>query len=269
MGLLEDHILMAESAQDKRDLIRVLAELFRARGTAVPLLTPSDFIVTDDECGVLTLLDSFATTVDQEHLREKAIRNLGALQAAGVAAADAVSVISGIWIRSLSASNILGGTREELQLDLTRDRAVDDNAFTAELATIVENSFNIHEVGTTEKRYCFKLEENPLSKVKANAKNDKLFESDAPAAPGLLPVMKDQTFMRKVLEHQLRSPDSVNEPPSRVLVLKTNVPTVYLCKPNLPRYWTRSIAMRDADVVSADLVRLAAAKRSSRRAASA
>jgi hypothetical protein len=222
LGLLEDHILMAESAQDKRDLIRVLAELFRARGNAVPILTPSDFIVTDDECGVLTLLDSFATTVDQEHLREKAIRNLGALQAAGVAASDAVSVISGIWIRSLSASNILGGTREELQLDLTRDRAVDDNAFTAELATIVENSFNIHEVGTTDKRYCFKLEENPLSKVKANAKNDKLFESDAPAAPGLLPVMKDQVFMRQVLEHQLRSPDSVNEPPSRVIVLDPN-----------------------------------------------
>lgn len=37
------------------------------------------------------------------------------------------------------------------------------------------------------------------------------------------------------------------------------VPTVILCKPNLARYWTRSIAMRDADVVSEDLVRLAAA----------
>ncbi len=47
------------------------------------------------------------------------------------------------------------------------------------------------------------------------------------------------------------------------------VSTVYLCKPNLAQYWTRSMAMRDADVVSADLVRLAAAKRSSRRATSA
>ena len=82
--LLEDHILMAESAQDKRDMIRVLAELFRSRGAHVPLLTPCDFLVNDDDCGVLTLLDSFATTADQEHLREKAIRNLDALQAAGV-----------------------------------------------------------------------------------------------------------------------------------------------------------------------------------------
>jgi hypothetical protein len=50
---------------------------------------------------------------------------------------------------------------------------------------------------------------------------------------------------------------------------RNKVPTVYLCKPNLSRYWTRSIAMRDADVVSADLVRLAAARRSPRRTASA
>ncbi len=39
------------------------------------------------------------------------------------------------------------------------------------------------------------------------------------------------------------------------------VPTVLLCKPNLARYWTRSIAMRDADVVSVDLMRLGAAHR--------
>lgn len=220
--LLEDHILMAESAQDKRDLIRVLAELFRARGAAVPLLTPSDFFVNDDECGVLTLLDSFATTADQEHLREKAIRNLDALSAAGVQSEHAREAISGIWIRSLSATNVVGGTREELQLDLTRAKAIDDNAFTAELANIVENSFNIHEVGTTDKRYCFKLEENPLSKVKATAKNDRLFEPEAPAAQGLLAVWKDQVFIRQVLEHMLRTPDAVSEPPSRVIVLDPN-----------------------------------------------
>lgn len=242
--LLEDHILMAESAQDKRDLIRVLAELFRSRGALVPLLTPSDFLVNEEDCGVLTLIDAFATTADQEHLREKAIRNLDALQAAGVQAGYAQEVISGIWIRSLSATNIVGGTREELQLDLTRARAIDDNGFTAELATIVENSFNIHEVGTNEKRYCFKLEENPLAKVKATAKNDKLFEPEAPAAPGLLPVMKDQTFIRQVLEHQLRSPDSVNEPPSRVIVLDPNweaAPWANVPAQDQPERWDKPV----------------------------
>jgi hypothetical protein len=246
LTLLDDHILMAESAQDKRDLIRVLAELFRSRGDKVPLLTPCDFLVNDDECGVLTLMDSFTTTADQEHLREKAIRNLEALQSAGVQAEHAREAISGIWIRSLSVTKIVGGTREELQLDLTRSKVIDDNGFTAELATIVENSFNIHEVGTTDKRYCFKLEENPLSKVKAMAKNNKLFEPEAPAVPGLLPVMKDQAFIRQVLEHQLRSPDAVNEPPSRVIVLDPNwetAPWANVPVQDQPERWDKPVLL--------------------------
>ena len=244
--LLEDHILMAESAQDKRDMIRVLAELFRSRGAQVPLLTPCDFLVNDDDCGVLTLLDSFATTADQEHLREKAIRNLDALQAAGVQSEHAREVISGIWIRSLSASNVLGGNREELQLDLTRAKMIDDNGFTAELANIVEHSFNIHEVGIADKRYCFKLEENPLSKVRAMAKNDKLFEPEAPAAPGLLSVLKDQAFIRSVLEHQLRSPDAVSEPPSRVIVLDPNweaAPWANVPVQDQPERWDKPVLL--------------------------
>lgn len=244
LGLLDDQILLADSAQDKRDLIRVLAELFRSRGSEVPLLTPSDFLVDDDQCGVLTLLDSFATTADQEHLRETAIRNLLALQSAGVQTEHAREVISGIWVRSLSATGIFGGTREELQLDLTRNAGVNDNAFSAEVSTIVENSFNIHEVGTAERRYCFKLQENPLSKVKATAKNDKLFDVDAPAPPGLLPVMKDQAFIRLVLEHQLRSPDSVTEPPSRVLVLDLNwekSPWANVAAQDMPERWDKPV----------------------------
>ncbi len=244
--LLEDHILMAQSAQDKRDLIRVLAELFRSRGAEVPLLTPCDFLVNNDQCGVVTLLDSFATTADQEHLREKAIRNLDALVASGVQAEHASEIISGIWIRSLSATNILGGTREELQLDLTRARAIGDNGFTAELAVIVENSFNIHEVGTTDKRYCFKLEENPPSKLRATSKNDKLFEPDTQAAPGLLPILKDQAFIQQVLEHQLRSPDAGSEPPSRVVVLDPNweaAPWANVPAQDQPEKWDRPILL--------------------------
>lgn len=244
LSLLEDHILMADSAQDKRDLIRVLAELFRSRGASVPLLTASDFFVDDDGCGVLTLIDSFATTADQERLREKAIRNLEALKAAGVSTGQAREAVSGIWMRSLSATNVLGGTREELQLDLTRAAAIDDNAFTADLATIVENSFNIHEVGMAEKRFCFKLEENPLSKVKATAKNDKLFDPDVPTPNGLLPVMKDQSFIRQVLEHLLRSPDGAAEPPSRVIVLDPNwenSPWANIPIQDLPERWEKPV----------------------------
>jgi len=244
LTLLEDHILMADSAQDKRDLIRVLAELFRSRGASVPLLTASDFFVDDDGCGVPTLIDSFATTADQERLRQTAIRNLEALKAAGVQAGHAREAVSGIWMRSLSATNVLGGTREELQLDLTRATVIDDNSFTADLATIVENSFNIHEVGTADKRFCFKLEENPLSKVKATAKNDKLFEPEVPTPNGLLPVMKDQAFIRQVLEHSLRSPDSPAEPPSRVIVLDPNwenSPWAIIPTQDLPERWEKPV----------------------------
>lgn len=246
LSLLEDHVLMADSAQDKRDLIRVLAELYRARGAAVPILTASDFYVDSDGGGVLTLLDSFATTADQERLRERAVRNLEALSAAGVPSPNSRAVISGIWMRSLSASNILGGTREELQLDVTRGTAVDDNAFTAELAAIVENSFNIHEVGTHDKRFCFKLEENPLAKVKANAKNDKLFEPDVATPQGLLPVMKDQAFIRDVLQHQLRTPDSAVEPPARVIVLDPNwetAPWANVPVQDQPERWDKPVLL--------------------------
>ena len=51
LELLEDQILMAEAAQETRDLIRILASVFRARGDDVPVITPADFFVDDDACG--------------------------------------------------------------------------------------------------------------------------------------------------------------------------------------------------------------------------
>jgi hypothetical protein len=59
-----------------------------------------------------------------------------------------------------------------LQVDVTRDKPVDDNGFQVELATIVENSFNIHEEGNW---YIFREEENPRAKFISSARNDKLF----------------------------------------------------------------------------------------------
>lgn len=66
MELLEDHILMAEAAQETRDLIRILASSYRERGEKVPITTPADFFVDDDTCGVQSLLDSIATVGEQE-----------------------------------------------------------------------------------------------------------------------------------------------------------------------------------------------------------
>ena len=80
--------------------------------------------------------------------------------------------------------------------DITRTSAIDDNAFTAELALILDNRFNIHTAGVQEKRLCFKLEENPLAKLKASARNDKLFEPETTAVPGLIAVRDDRVEFR-------------------------------------------------------------------------
>lgn len=222
LSLLEDNILMAAAAQDNRDLIRVLAEVYRERKDPAAVVTPADFAVDNDDCGVTSLLDAFTASADQEKLREKAIRNLKALRDARVPAPHALAVISSLWMRSLSPGHDAGGTRKEVQLDVTRNAPVDDNGFTLELAEIIDNSFNIHEIGTTEKRYCFRLPENPVSKVKAWARNDHHFVPETAAAPGLLPVGRDQDYVRKALNHMLRPADAASEPPSRPIVLDPN-----------------------------------------------
>jgi hypothetical protein len=67
LGLLEDHILMAAAAQDSRDFIRMLAEVFRARGQKVPVVTCADFCVDDDDCGVTTLIDERTGKISIAH----------------------------------------------------------------------------------------------------------------------------------------------------------------------------------------------------------
>ena len=66
-----------------------------------------------------------------------------AINEAGIEAPHAREVISSIWMRSLSVVRRLGGSIGDLQLDITRETPIDDNAFTAELAEIVDSSFNI------------------------------------------------------------------------------------------------------------------------------
>ncbi|MBQ5516117.1 MAG: hypothetical protein IIT88_03420 [Acetobacter sp.] len=81
-------------------------------------------------------------------------------------------IIAALWLRSITEGNRVGATPEELQLDITRDKAIDDNAFSIELNTVVENSFNIHK---ENRRLVFRTEENPRAKLLAYARNDKHF----------------------------------------------------------------------------------------------
>jgi hypothetical protein len=175
MDVLEDQVLIATSAQGTRDLIRILADLFKRSGEKQPLITAADFRLNDEDSGIAALLDSVS---NQHHakLREKALRNLEAVTEAMAGTGQPLphleEVISALWLRSLAAVNQAGADRTTLQVDITRGKPVDDNAFDVELSNIVENSFNIHEDGN---RYRFREEENPQAKLIASARNDKLF----------------------------------------------------------------------------------------------
>ncbi|AAU91281.1 hypothetical protein MCA2686 [Methylococcus capsulatus str. Bath] len=175
LRLLEEQVLIATDAQETRDMIRILANLYKSRGDAVPVLTAADFRLDDDASGIGALLDS----VSNEHhrtLREKAQQNIISVTEAvydhATRAPHLQEIVGALWLRSIAVGNLAGAEPATLQVDITRDKPVDDNAFQVELATIVENSFNIHQDGP---RLVFREEENPRAKLMACARNDKLF----------------------------------------------------------------------------------------------
>ncbi|MDA8127651.1 MAG: DUF499 domain-containing protein [Betaproteobacteria bacterium] len=175
LRLLEEQVLIATDAQETRDMIRILANLYKSRGEVAPVLTAADFRLDDDASGIGALLDS----VSNEHhrtLREKAQQNIISVTEAVYDHANLAphlqEIVGALWLRSIAVGNLAGAEPATLQVDITRNKAVDDNAFQVELATIVENSFNIHQDGP---RLVFREEENPRAKLMACARNDKLF----------------------------------------------------------------------------------------------
>lgn len=175
LQLLEDQVLVATDAQETRDLIRILANLFKSRGDRVPVLTAADFRLDDENSGIGALLDSVA---NQQHrtLREKALRNLTSVVEAVPGHASKVphlqEIIGALWLRSIAVGNLAGAEPSTLQVDISQGKAIDDNGFQVELATVIENSFNIHQEG---QRLVFREDENPQAKLMASARNDKLF----------------------------------------------------------------------------------------------
>jgi hypothetical protein len=176
LKLLDEQVLIATDTQETRDLIRILVDVFKTAGKSSPLITAADFSLSDEKSGVTSLLDSVANHLHRK-LREKALHNIEAVKAAiNSHSSDAPhleGILSSLWLRSLSLESLAGAESHELQIDITHEKAIDDNQFQAELALIEENSFNIHRKGT---RLIFLNEENPQAKLMAHAKNDRLFE---------------------------------------------------------------------------------------------
>jgi len=141
LRLLEDQVLIATDAQETRDMIRILANLYKSRGQASPVLTAADLRLDDDASGIGALLDS----VSNEHhrlLRAKAQQNILSVTEAvrdhAKVAPHLQEILGALWLRSIAVGNLAGAEPPTLQADITHDKPIDDNAFQVELAQIPE-----------------------------------------------------------------------------------------------------------------------------------
>ena len=244
VSLLEDHILMAQAAQDTRDLIRILAGAYRERGDATPLITAADFFVDQDTHGVQALLDSIATHGAQSDLLEIAQRNLDGICSQGADTPHSREIISALWMRSMTPGREAGGTKEDLQLDITRNAVIDDNAFLDELLKVKDHSINIHGSDNLQGRIWFGREENAKTKVRATARNDRLWAaSGTPGATTSYPG-KDLEHIRKTLRHIL-VPET-RQSVSKVIVLGPNWesdPWAEIDEADRPATWTHPVLL--------------------------
>uniref|UniRef100_UPI0035C7BE89 DUF499 domain-containing protein n=1 Tax=Methylorubrum thiocyanatum TaxID=47958 RepID=UPI0035C7BE89 len=211
LALLEDQILVATDAQETRDLIKILANLFRSRGEYAEILTAADVRIDDDKTGIGALLDSVSTQRFRA-LREVALRNMEAVRNA-IGPSEVLNkcphykeIVSSIWLRSISAGNQLGALRSSVHIDLTKRLPVDDNVYAEEVSLVVENSFNLHDVGG---RLIFREDENPDAKLKAGARNSKNFLAG-----------EDKLQLAQIIRHVLTGNDDGGS--QRVIVLPSN-----------------------------------------------
>lgn len=233
LKLLDDQVLIATDAQETRDLIKILVDVFKS-SEHQPVISAADFSLSNEKSGVASLLDSVANQLLRE-LRIKAIRNLEAVRDAVPNASKEMphcdEIVSALWLRSLTVDKLVGADPSELQIDITRSKAIDDNQFQAELANIEENSFNIHRIVN---RLVFKNEENPQAKLLAHAKNDKRFQNG-----------EDVEHLAKEVRAAIGGPESVSQN-YRVVVLKRqweNDPWSEFDEKEHPKNWEGRLTM--------------------------
>ena len=245
LNLIENQILLSQVAQETRDLIRILAQIFKSRGDSVPLITAADFFVDAETGEVQSLVDAIAVQAGQEKLRQIAQQNLTNVLSAGINAPNAREIISAIWVRSMSPGKRVGGTPAELQLDTTRRQPQDDNAFRAELMLIIEHSGNIHGDQTPGGPLWIGLIENPRTKVRACAKNSKLWQPGAVATSGnTVYPGKDIDQIRDTLRHLFEL--ELRQSPSKIIVLGPNWladPWSDVKEDEHPDKWTRQVLL--------------------------
>ncbi len=213
LALLEQQILLSQNAQETREAIKILAALSLVRGSQDALLTPADFHVDGAGDSGRALMTSIAQG-DQEKLGEIARADLHELQSNGLNLPHARDILSSLWVRSLGSTTKSGAARREIQLDATRSLALDDNAFRAELTHLVDNSVHVHGEVDDVKHLTIGPQENPKTKVRVTARNDREWE------PGGHYVGLDVQHLRDTVAHLLQ-PEG-KDLPVRILVLGPN-----------------------------------------------
>jgi hypothetical protein len=212
LALLEDQILMAVEAQGTRDLIKILARLFKAKGENSVILTAADFDLEEnpDSDGAVTSLINSVARPEHSNLRRVALLNLEEVREAipdwPTKLPHLSGALSALWLRSLSADRMAGAETTDLLIDLTKEQDLDENLFAAELHEITENSANIHPAGN---KLVFRQQDNPDARVKATARNDKFFEGE-----------KDFAQLRAEIRYLIEGQAGSGE--TRVIILPPN-----------------------------------------------
>jgi len=217
LNILEE-VLVATTAQETRDIIRILAGLFRGSGQNTCIITAADLKVVEPDDGKTAIASLLEVLSSPTHkiLRAKALANISSLKVAlsmkGDAAPHLIELISALWLRSISAGNRMGADRDTLQIDITKEKPIDENRFLEEIRIIIDNSFNIHQVGD---RLIFKEEVNPRAKVQATSRNNKEFQDG-----------RDRKHLAAEIRHSLcGASDSINS--HAIVVLRGD----WECKP--------------------------------------
>ena len=216
LNLLEDQILMTTAAQETRDMIRILARVFKSQGENTPIITSANFAVEGDSTEVQMLVDSIAQESGQEKLREIAQRNLSAIKDSGVPIPKCSEMISAIWMHSMAPGRKTGVKPPELQLALSASQIIDDNDFNLQLGQLVENSINIHS-DVNNQKFWFEQSKNTKTEVRVTAKNDNLWEPSADPNNRINHPGKDIEWLMRTIRRCFVS--ETNQSPTDVIIL--------------------------------------------------
>jgi hypothetical protein len=252
--LLEDQILVSTVAQDNRDLIKILAQVFKSRGDQSPLISPADFYVDGENDEVQTLINSIAATDNPDKLRRIAQRNLATIVSIAPHIKNARDMISDIWMHSLFHNDTSGVDPSLLHLEITRGKPLSDNEFNVDLSSLIENSTHIFGGDLSFPLIKFSLEENPNSKVRAFAKNENLWAANA-VSSGSQQVYpnEDIAYIRDAL-YSLLAPETQTSS-ARIIVLgpswRTD-PWKEVKDSDLPENWDRPILLVVPEAIESD-----------------